>query len=244
MRGIALKTGPQAISSRPSAMSRDLSDRLAWMTNQIETHPGAGEAIPDTALPTPSERQSLQDRKRSLEAMMAPGNRVEIGLTISELLSTFPSVRHDAEAAAQMVAAYTAHAEKFPLWAVREACAEIVARGSTWPPSAGEIIAAAQGRLTPYRREVLSIDRVLKAQVFHVETESEKARVSEGFDKLREDLALHDDRFHKPGEPHQKYRLTKVDYERMVEEMERNPVVLPPMSNALKKIVRQQKEGV
>lgn len=139
-----------------------------------------------------------------------------------------------------MLAAYVGLVDHQPVWAVEEACKAAAARAGAWPPSAGELAKAVDALVQAIRQEGAQIKRVLEAQVFHVETDEERAHVSAGFDQLREDLALHDEKFHKPGQPHEKYRLTKVDYERMVEEMEANPVVLPPMSDTLRSIVRRQ----
>lgn len=222
----------------------EVSHKLDWFLNKIENHPGGVLAIPDTHAPTQAELDKFNETRNRLNASLKQGDRKQIALRISEMFSAWPSARYDAESFRQMTAAYVAQVETYPLWIVDAAAKAMVARGGSFPPSAGDLAGECERQAMPIKRDIGRLDKVLGAQVFHVETESEKARVSEGFDKLREDLALHDDRFHKPGEPHQKYRLTKVDYERMVEEMERNPVVLPPMSNALKKIVRQQEEGV
>ena len=131
------------------------------------------------------------------------------------------------------IAAYVADLVSFPMWAIEIA---IAGARNTFAPSSGELVDAARKAMQHVTDEQASISKVLQAEVIPPEDHEERARVEAGFRDMLE--RMHDqghvDAFGKPS------RLTKSDYIRMVEDMERNPVDLPPMSDELRGIVAEQ----
>jgi hypothetical protein len=126
--------------------------------------------------------------KRSLSAK--PDDRRPIAEEIAALLTAFPR-RDDGEAdLALRISAYFDAIADAPAWAVRQARLRIIrgevgsldTRFAPTPPQFAETV---RKLLQPLKDDLADLERLSVATAEHVPTPEEKARVAEGFAKLR-----------------------------------------------------------
>jgi hypothetical protein len=174
----------------PEQPSRALSTIIALYHGRLNREGVGRYSISSQQMPEEDEGRALRARLTDLETALAPGNRDAMTSSIAAMFIAFPSARQDAETARTTLAMYVSRVVNFPNWAVDGACKAAVSRASPFPPSAGEFLALCEARLVDARLEKSKIEAIVNADVFHDPDEGEKAKVSERFRELMEDLKL------------------------------------------------------
>lgn len=166
-----------------------------------------------------------EDVQRSL---VRASDRVVAGLVLTMFLR-FPSSAN-APDQGERDKMYVAELRLFPQWALEAALGKV--RGA-FAPSLPDLVALVQGELAATYAEQSSINRLLTADVYHVPTEEEKARVEAEYQELVASMKL---RAEDP-RPRKHRQLTRDEAEQIVEGMKAFPLKLPPVSDELKALL-------
>jgi hypothetical protein len=157
------------LQSRDLALPDPQTDRLLSVShNGIEMVGGRPRLIRPI---DPADRSRLAQRKKLLDGLLMPAtdsmDRMRIGRAVAEMLAGILSARGaDPE---ETVAVFTSRLCDLPSWVIEEVCDE-VGRGCAegidphFPPSAAELHALADKRLTRLRGESIRLNRVLVAE--------------------------------------------------------------------------------
>lgn len=125
---------------------------------------------------------------------------------------------------------YVAELRQFPQWALEGAFAKV--RGA-FAPSLPDLVALVHEEMTALHTEQSIINRLLNADVYHVPSEAERARVEAEYQELVEGMKLRADPMRPRGERH----LTRAEADQIVEGMKAFPLKLPEMSDELKALL-------
>lgn len=165
------------------ALSRSLDILLSGASRDG----GRATLLPGKAL-TAGERSALEARGRVLERSLEHRDNREIAKIVAEMLASYPSARTVGDEARMVIAAYVSSLSDLPPWAVLEA-ARTWARGKAgsdapaFPPSSAQLYASAEATISRLRLERSRIVDALQA-IEHQPTDTERERVSTGFDNL------------------------------------------------------------
>ena len=135
-----------------------------------------------------NERSALETRARVVDRCLEHRDNREIAKIVAEMLASYPSARAAGEEARMVIAAYVSSLSDLPPWAVQEAARQW-ARGKAgsdapaFPPSSAQLYASAETSIARFRLERSRIADALQSAE-HQPTDSERARVSAGFDDL------------------------------------------------------------
>lgn len=234
----------QAVAEAPGEMTKALSDRLTFIEAKMERHGSVGYAIPDTAMPNPVDWDAMKRRRDRLARSLTPADPSQIVLAISQMFSAWPSARYDLETTARMASTYAATVSSLPQWAIDAGVLAIVKAGGSFAPSAGDFAAECGRQAAPAKKELDRLTRVLSAEVFHVPTDDEKARIVAGFAELQAQMSAPtgDGRT-----PFKSEKQIKAEANAWLEKARENPAALPQLSDAALKaagfVVKSKGEG-
>ena len=178
---------------------------------------------------TLDERRYLGGRQDALRDAMAPADAETIRTAVARFILRWPNFPKDDLEARKRT--YERELARFPLWAIVEG---MQASGGEHAPASPVLGEACEAALRKAEDESVKIGRLLAAQTFHTPTPEERERVGAQFQELADDMKARMDVSHEPELQRDRYRYTNADYERMAEEMARNPVTLPQFSPALR----------
>lgn len=193
---------PARPATPPAPMTRQESDQLGYLLNQIQPGPRGMSSISDRLAPAGAERDALQARFDRIEAALRVPrvgderdiHREAIKARVARLFARYPSANNLDPAVT--LAAYTADLSRFPIWAIDEAILTILRHGANnpaFPPSSTELVQACEQAMKPVIAERQSLKKLLNADVYHEPSDSERARVKAEFEKLRRELNLNQD---------------------------------------------------
>lgn len=128
---------------------------------------------------------------------------------------------------------YVAELRQFPQWALEAAFSKV--RGA-FAPSLPDLVALVNAEMAAVLTEQASVNRLLNADVYHVPSEAERARVEAEYRELVETMKLRAD----PMRPRGERPLTRDEAAQIVEGMKASPLVLPQMSDKLKELLGLQ----
>jgi len=223
----------------PTPQTRDLSDWIAVLSSGLTRSQDRSRwEISSEKLSRPGVRQALEARVVELNVSLTRAAPRAIASLVAGMFLRYPASANAPDQEAR-ISAYVTDLSQFPLWAIEKA---ISGHFGTFAPSSSELTSSCGQIIHRVADEKTSIQRILTAEVVdHEAAAIERERVKNGFADLVERTRAVADRMahseNRPGQPYQKYRFTKTDYERMAEQMQANPVELPQMSDELRKIV-------
>lgn len=181
--------------SPPRPLSRDLDTEVAIARNAFEYDAsGRGPVVPAERAPSPGLRQAVSDRLRHMSASLDQRSTKRIARIVAEMLVGFGRKDSDAEVAATQ-AQYCAALADLPPWCVAEAANRfnrglVVGHIRRFMPTTAELHAEALKIVQPWRDERARLSEILSVRVLPKSvSEAERARIADGLDKLREDLA-------------------------------------------------------
>lgn len=229
MNNLATTARPSTGTLQPSGMTREDDTRLRALLSRLERSPDGRWQLPDTRALTTDDRRWLSDRRDTLQRSLARcSDRVVAGMVLTMFLR-FPSSANAADQA-ERDKLYVAELRQFPQWALEGAFAKV--RGA-FAPSLPDLVALVQEQMAAVHTEQANINRLLNADVYHVPSDEERARVEAEYQELAKVMRLGNDDMRPRGERH----LTRAEAEQIVDGMKASPLVLPPMSDELKAIV-------
>ena len=223
-------TKHQGMTAEPPAQTRQIAISLeALLSNCERSSDGKRWEISESRWTAPGiSRQALFDRRSEIERAMARAPERVVVALILEMFLRYSSAA-GADDRAQRAAAYASDLSQFPAWAIAKA---IEGRGaSPFAPSSIELVDKARSAVQQFKAELIQINRVLNAETVRTQTESERQRVMEGFDAIRETLSILDDYESKRG---REERLTAEAKEAVARMEAGERVTLPPMSPRLR----------
>jgi hypothetical protein len=143
--------------------------------------------------PTAAQRGALEGRRNELvDGISGPTASREAGaVMLKRVLDTFdawPTVRMDAEKAAGVARTYATQLEHLPMWAVDSGIAECQRRNNPFPPSAGELRAACETKISAFQAEIADLNKILTAEVYTPNTDEDRKRVLTDMPKLMKDI--------------------------------------------------------
>jgi len=219
----------------PAPASRMFADMLAIYRNAVERTPAGLLSISDKRAPAGVDRERLESRLVEIDMANRPGPPQAIARRVARLFLRFPSSRLTDANSEATVAAYAADLSKFPLWAIDQAMMDAITKGGSFAPSSPELRAMCERALSRWSMEAADIRAVLTADVYHEQTDAERAKVKEGFDALVADLGLREDPWllRAPGKrPYSS--VTPAEAVDALEAMKANPEPPPALSPALR----------
>jgi hypothetical protein len=167
--------------------------RLSRLGNALEETPGGRWELPDTAFVADDDRQWLEARSSAIERSLRPGHPDTIASLVAGMFLRFPPAGQVSDTEGR-IAAYVADLQPFPIWAIERAIAGLK---GPWAPAANILVDAVRNVLIPTREERAKIRRLLTADVYHVPSAEERARIKAQFDELLAELHTHSE-FDKP----------------------------------------------
>ena len=178
-----------ANSRKPALQTPDQYRYLTALTSAVATTPGGDLEVSHLSAPTPRLRGELQGRLDDLRHGISPDmscrdTAASLLKMIVDLFDAYPTVKMDVDKAQGVARTFASHVEHLPLWAVEEGIFECQGRKTPFPPSPGELKAASEKRLAPVQDEIAQITKVLDAKVYHQNSDSERERVTKGFQDL------------------------------------------------------------
>lgn len=161
--------------------------------------PDDGGAAESARLPSASERQALEARRRALAVMaraasMSDADKRKAGAAIAEMLDGFLRFRNlDLESKQAMIAGCVADLVALPAWAIARACqrirrGEVDGMSLEFPPTSPRLYQVAMGELAALRGEERRIEAVLKLLPRGGVPGEERARVGEKFSAFAAEL--------------------------------------------------------
>lgn len=178
--------------TQPPAINPVLLRSLDILLSGASREEGRAVLLPGKTL-TPGDRSALEVRGRVLERSIEHRDNREIAQIVADMLASYPSARTVGEEARMVITAYVSSLSDLPPWAVQDAARQW-ARGKAgsdapaFPPSSAQLYASAEANISRLQLERSRIADALQA-VEHQPTDTEKARVAEGFDRLRNSLS-------------------------------------------------------
>lgn len=85
---------------------------------------------------------------------------------ILKMFYAWPTVRLDDDKAIGVATAYASQVEHLPIWAVEAGIRECQGRKTAFPPSAGELKAACETKVTAFEDELIALQRILNAEIY------------------------------------------------------------------------------
>lgn len=150
----------------------------------------------------------------------------QIASVVAGLFLRFPSVANAPDQDAR-IAAYVSDLASFPLWAIEEAATKA---SGQFAPSSAQLVESAREACRHIADEQATIGRILQADA--VGDTSRLPRVDDGFEKLRRDL------YGDVGK--ETISQAQENAEKALAKIALSPEPLPPMSDALKALVKRQ----
>jgi hypothetical protein len=123
-----------------------------------------------------------------------PSDKASIGVELAKLLTAFPTQDQADISATMRIDAYADALGAAPAWAVREARLKIF-RGEApdidkrFAPTPPQFAAIVNGILRPFHDDLSDLEALSKIEPEFAPGEEERARIGQGFDALRADLA-------------------------------------------------------
>lgn len=124
---------------------------------------------------TDDERALLVRRQHMLEIAGTPATADESTFEIQKMLSGFPSFRAGEAESAVIEVQYASVLRQFPVWAIRDACAEIssgrlvadevLSLNPAFPPSAEQVAIVTRREVRAMERELAEVQEVLAGRV-------------------------------------------------------------------------------
>lgn len=136
-------------------------------------------------------RQTISNYRRQITA--APGERPAIAAELAKLVSAFPMQGQSDSPVSLRVEAYFEALGMAPAWAVREARLRVV-RGQeptlnkSFAPTPPELAEIVRSILRPHRNDLADLETLAQIEPTFDPSPEERARVAEGFDKLKAEL--------------------------------------------------------
>ena len=229
MNQLATKATQSTVAYRPMGMTREDDTRLRALLSRLERTPDGRWQVPDTRPVTADDRRWLESRRETLRRSLARcSDRVVAGLVLTMFLR-FPSSANAADQA-DRDKLYVAELRQFPQWALEAAFAKV--RGA-FAPSLPDLVSLVQAEMADVYAEQNKISQIMNADTYHVPSDAEKARVEVAYQDLVEKLELNSDDMR----PRKSRQLTRPEALQIVDALQSHPVTLPPMSDALKKLM-------
>lgn len=143
----------------------------------------------DSHAASAADKAALYERRDAISASLAPATPRAAAALVAQMFLRFPASANSPDQAGR-VAAYASDLRAQPPWAIQAAIAGMTGQ---FAPSSADLLAACRRETMEARNEIAAIDRVLNADVYRVETEAERERVSTGFRRLTESIGWHDE---------------------------------------------------
>lgn len=148
---------------------------------------GGPNRIERSNAPTAECRAILTGRLAMIDAGLERADRADAAEAVLTMFDAWPGVKMDGNKVKGVAVTYTDVLRDLPLWAIRQGVADCQRKAAAFPPSAGELRAAALARVGVFQAEAKSIERVLKAEIFIANpkrADEVKARVRQAARKL------------------------------------------------------------
>lgn len=157
--------------------------------NALEARGLVGDyAISDRAAPPPAVRQEFEARRRALIQIMQPSDKLDMAEVILGLFDAYPSVKMDKAKSQSVAKKYIDVIGAIPLWAVLQGRDEMLRRDLAFPPSAGELRAAAERAADSFRQELAELTHIVEAKVYTEVSAEARERMKVGINALLADL--------------------------------------------------------
>ena len=176
-------------STRTTRPPNPIEAKIGALHGRLEAHPvhPTRYCVRSDRAATTIERQALSDVAERLEADLAPWtDSRQVDAVVSRMLLGFKQGRDaDDEADGELVAEFIDAVKGLPLLAIVAAAQRfrssmtLVPRNRRFRPSPGEFAAETREGMVAHRTKLLHVRRVLDAEIIHVPTEAERAKVDE-----------------------------------------------------------------
>lgn len=185
--------------------------------------------IPASKFSAPGARGALDNRHAELCRSLTRAAPRAIEGAIKAMFLRFPASANAPDMAAR-IAVYVHDLQQFPIWAIDRALDAL--RGQ-FAPSAVDLVDTVRKLVQPIHDERAQIANILTADVAAEPSPQDRAMVEQGFRDLVEGLRLND-----PLDTVRKSRVpTRAEARAWLDEVRAQPVELPTMSPALRRVM-------
>ncbi len=189
-------------STRTIRPPNPIEAKIEALHGRLEAHPAhpTRYCVRSDRAATTVERQALSDVAERLEADLAPWtDRRQVDAVVSRMLLGFKQGRdNDDEADGELVAEFIDGVKGLPLLAIVAAAQRfrsgltLLPRNRRFRPSPGEFAAETREGMVAHRTKLLHVRRVLDAEILHVSTPEEQAKVAEAQEAYLKRIPLTD----------------------------------------------------
>lgn len=189
-------------STRTAQTPSPIEAKIETFHGRLEAHPvhPTRYCVRSDRAVTTAERQALSDVAERLEADLAPwGDRRQVDAVVSRVLLGFELGRGRGDEADEvLIAEYIEALKGLPLRAVQAAAARFRSGDTllTWNrdfrPSPAKFAAETREGMVAHRTKLLHVRRVLDAEIIHVPTAEEQAKVAEATEAYLKRIPLTD----------------------------------------------------
>lgn len=167
----------------PPVLAQSLREALSVAANAMIQTGFKRHELPDTHAPSSLSRDALRVHANELSAALRPAGLAAASQRIARLFQMFPLIAVG-ENIEKLVENYTKAVASQPLWAIDVACVQIQHSGADYRPSEPKFLAAVIEAAIGPRADLLQIESLLGADIYHVPDEVERKRVIAKFDGL------------------------------------------------------------
>lgn len=157
------------------------------MGNRLESLGGSRFAIlgefPD------ADRARLERRADDLADRLQPGAPAEILRSVGMLRAMKGQVAVDEQTREALMQVHLSMLGHVPAWAIEAVCQRFMRSRERFAPDAGELADACEEHLIPVRAELRRIEHILSAEVQHVPSDDERAKVAEACQAFAAEMA-------------------------------------------------------
>jgi hypothetical protein len=157
------------------------------MSNRLESLGGNRFAIVG-AFPD-ADRTRLEARADALAACLQPGEPAAILRSVGMLRTLKGEIAVDAKVRETLMQAHIAMLGHAPAWVIEAVCAKAMRSRERFAPDAGALADACEEHLIPVRAELRRIEHILSAEVQHVPSDDERAKVAEACQAFAAEMA-------------------------------------------------------
>lgn len=221
------KTRTGAVAVHPT---REISDLESKFSNRIERR-GVRWEIADNLAPSKAEFAALHQRHLDVTGLLHPAHDDEIRMLVAAMFLGFPNLKISPDDAKKTAALYVSQLRDFPAWAVKKACENVLqdrvsGRSPDFAPSVATIAGICRDHVRDLAEENGRLAAIIGADVYHVPSDDERARVKAGFEKLIAELRLNEP--FAPNKPSDAYQQLDPDAARAAAESRLSELAAAP----------------